>query len=158
MTGRRRGARVVDAGVDQGEFDLLGVFGLELEVNVAMLRRPSGRRAPYQDRLPAGKLNHPLHGRLPLGAKRDWLRGLPEESVVIMQRLLDLVVAGEGRALGQAELAAGFALCGSPVGKTVLGDESRGRLRDLRSRCAPSPKSRAGATELLEKLVADFAR
>ena len=78
---------------------MAGTAVIMLVAAATVLRSGEGKSATDQDRIPAGKLIHPLHGCFTLRSKREWLRAVPEKRVVIVQRLLDLVVRRKSRPL-----------------------------------------------------------
>ncbi len=59
--------------------------------------------------------------------------GSAEQRVIVAERRLDLVVAGQGRAVRQHELPCGFALGLRPVRDAMFGDQLGGDLRDARA-------------------------
>jgi len=95
-----------------------------------VLGRPALGDAADQQRPESGEAPHPRQRLLALRAQRRLVLVAAEQDVVVAQRVLDLVVAGQRAALGQPELSCRLALGERPVGDAVLGDELRGELRD----------------------------
>ena len=85
---------VVDARIDQRQFYRLGILGLEFETDVAVGSRPAGSGASDKYRAPSREALHPLQSDLPLLPQQRRLGVGAEQTVVITQRLFDLLVAG----------------------------------------------------------------
>jgi len=109
----------------------LRVVGDKLEPHVAVLGRPAGGHAPDQERRERFEPAHPFERLRPLPPQAPPVRLAAEQRVMVGERLLDGVVRGQGRRVGEQQRPRRLALGERPVGDAVLGDEPRRRLRDL---------------------------
>ena len=106
---------------------------IELDADVAVLGRPSGRDAADEHRRELRQPAQPCQRLLALPPQRDRVLVAAEQRVMVDERRLDLVVAGQRRAVGQQQLPQRLALGERPVRDAVLGDEPRRDVGDARA-------------------------
>ena len=114
---------IVHAQVQQRDFGRLGIITVQLQMDVGQPGRGAAPHGAGQMGAELGQALHPLGGQRPQRGQFGRLGVGAEESQVFPHLVLQLVVAGQRRASGQAEHAQ-RALLGWPVLQAFLDDQT----------------------------------
>ena len=119
--------------VHQAERDALGAVREHVQLHVVVRRGGAVQHRPDQPRLELAQPAHRLDRGQPLREQRLDVIVAAEQPLVLGQRLLDLGIARQHRAVDDAEALGGLALGEQEVAHAVLGHHPRRLLRQRAS-------------------------